>query len=597
VLLHKLKEYAETGRVENLAPTGYKETPIRYLVNLDENGHFLGCVDQAQSGNSREKRGKRTIAPHVGRAYAIRPKLLADNGEYVLGIARDPVKQSRVDESHRAFVDLMRFCSAETGEPTVSAVLAFLDGGADTYGRLPSDFDPGAVVTFKVGDLWPIDLPSVQSFWARHSSSQEGDSEQEKQLEQIASAETGLQCLVCGRVRPGVKRLAYKWQGIPGGQTSGLALISANAPAFESYGLEASLVAPTCAECGELFSKAANALLSGDRTRVRVGSTAYIFWTREEIGFNFGSLITDPTTEQLKALYAAPYSGQRQDSRLDDMPFYAAALSASGARVVVRDWLDTTIGVTKRNLLHYFNLQELVDRNGLESPPLGIRSLAGATVRDPMKDPAPLQVTRSLLHLAVNGGIVPRTLLYEAVRRCGAAGEVTRPQAALIKMVLLSEREQQGGGTGMVDQELVRLDERNREPAYLCGRLLAVLEAIQRAALGDINATIVDRYFGTASSAPASVFSRLVKGAQPHLGKLRRDPRKKGAYVALQERLMDIMNEADGLQSFPPTLNLPRQGLFILGYYHQRSADRAAARANKALTTLVTNPEDEGAGS
>lgn len=75
----------------------------------------------------------------------------------------------------------------------------------------------------------------------------------------------------------------------------------------------------------------------------------------------------------------------------------------------------------------------------------------------------------------------------------------------------------------MTEGELVRLDPANRDQAYLCGRLLAVLEATQRAALGDVNATIVDRYFGTASSAPASVFGRLLRGAQPHLGKLRRD--------------------------------------------------------------------------
>ena len=128
-----------------------------------------------------------------------------------------------------------------------------------------------------------------------------------------------------------------------------------------------------------------------------------------------------------------------------------------------------------------------------------------------------------------------------------------------------------------MEGELARLDPTNRDPAYLCARLLAVLEATQRAALGDINATIVDRYFGTASSAPAAVFGKLLRGAQPHLAKLRRD--RPGTHRALQQRLEEAQA---GLHHFPKTLTLEQQGLFALGYYHQRAADRAAASAARA---------------
>lgn len=124
---------------------------------------------------------------------------------------------------------------------------------------------------------------------------------------------------------------------------------------------------------------------------------------------------------------------------------------------------------------------------------------------------------------------------------------------------------------------MVQLQPTHPEPAYHCGRLLAVLESIQRGALGDINATIVDRFYGTASTAPASVFGRLVRGAQPHLSKLRRD--RPGAGHALQERLEEVLA---ALPAFPHTLDLKQQGIFALGYYHQRAHDRAEARARKA---------------
>lgn len=118
------------------------------------------------------------------------------------------------------------------------------------------------------------------------------------------------------------------------------------------------------------------------------------------------------------------------------------------------------------------------------------------------------------------------------------------------------------------------LDTTNQEPAYLCGRLLAVVDAIQRGAIS-ANATVVDKFYGSASSAPASVFGNLLDNAQNHLAKLRKNPRTAGAGHALDARLMDVM---DGLEAFPKTLTLPQQAMFALGFYHQRAADRRAAR-------------------
>lgn len=581
-MLQQLGEYAD--RLTGIAPVGYLETPIRYVVDLDSAGQLLGITDQAQGPSARERRGKPTLAPTVIRTVGVKAKLLADIGEYVLGIARDPNKQARVDRAHQSFIELVRQCADKTGEPAVTAVLAFLDAGANTDDGLPTDFDPGAAVTFRVDGVLTIELPAVRAFWARHSEGSEAEAEADE------VAKGAVQCLVCGQLKPPVKVLAYRWKGIPGGQTSGLALISANAPAFESYGLTQSLIAPTCAACGERFSKAANALLADDATRVRIGPLAYIFWTREPTGFSFATLFSDPKPEEVRALLDAARSGQRGALDLDATPFYAAAFSASGSRVVVRDWLDTTVGEAQRHLARYFRLQELVGLDGAEAPPLKLVALAGATVRE-LKDLTP-QVTKTLLGVALGGGPLPKGLLFEAVRRCRAEGRVTRAQAALIKMVLLGEREPQGGGGDMTEGELVRLDPANRDQAYLCGRLLAVLEATQRAALGDVNATIVDRYFGTASSAPASVFGRLLRGAQPHLGKLRRD--RPGAYSGLQQRLEEVQR---GLDHFPRTLTLEQQGRFALGYYHQRAADRAAAAAAKAKRDRASERDREFAAA
>lgn len=119
-----------------------------------------------------------------------------------------------------------------------------------------------------------------------------------------------------------------------------------------------------------------------------------------------------------------------------------------------------------------------------------------------------------------------------------------------------------------------------------------MLEEVQRTAIPRANTTIVDRFFGTASSAPASVFGRLLRGAQPHLAKLERD--RRGAYVALQRRLEEVQS---GLDSFPRTLSLEQQGLFALGYYHQRAFDRHAAREVAERRRAGQPPPDDSPGA
>ena len=124
---------------------------------------------------------------------------------------------------------------------------------------------------------------------------------------------------------------------------------------------------------------------------------------------------------------------------------------------------------------------------------------------------------------------------------------------------------------------MTELDPTKASAAYQCGRLLATLDRIQRVAISP-KATIVDKYYGTASSAPASVFGTLVHGAQNHMKTLRRD--KPGAAVNLDRQMEEVM---DSLTSFPTTLTLQDQAIFALGFYHQRAADRRAGteRARK----------------
>ena len=575
MLLEKLCEYSE--RLE-LPPPMYIKTRIRWILDLDRTGSFLGFVSTSSETAGKKDRGKEFQAPYTLRSSGVAAKLLADNAEYVLGICRAKSKPHRVAECHQGFVNLVKECAESTGEPDVKAVLTFLGAADPTKMPLPENFDPADILTFRVQGRLPIELDSVKHFWASSAAHAEPLDGAEQKGEPLS------QCLICGRSRPAVKRLPFKIKRIPGGQTSGNALISANVPAFESYGLEASLIAPTCQECGERFSKALNSLIEGAPTHIAIDPILYVFWTKEEIPFNLASLLQNPEPEEVKALITSVFAGKRAALDIDSTPFYAAALSASGARVAVRDWIDTTLANAKRNLSHYFVLQRIVDRDGTDGKPIGLYPLAASTLSKARRE-LPPNVPKALLSVALKGGRLPTWLLYEAVKRNRAEQSVTRPRAALIKMVLLS----QSDWNQEVNME--RLNAGNSNSGYICGRLMGVLEAVQRAALPGLNATITDRFFGTASSAPAYVFPRLVRGAQAHLTKLRKE--KRGTFEALQRRLEEVMA---GLPAFPKVLTLEDQGLFGLGYYHQRAADRAAAIAAKEARESEgkENPEQVG---
>ena len=549
MLLQKLVEYAD--RIERTPPL-YAERPIRYVVELDGEGNLLGLTDTADPSDRRSRNGTRRLAPQVQRSVAVKPLLLSDRADYTFGRPRGADTEEQALKRHQAYVGLLERCVATTGELAVGAVQRFLRNSPLGAIQLGGDFDESAALTFRVDGSFVIDLPSVQEFWANeHSLGSDGGNSP--------------QCLVCGREGPVLGRLPSNIKGIPGGQSSGTALISANEEAFESYGLEASRVAPTCESCAEKFTKALNALLATEANNYRFLGAVFIFWTREESGFSFRSFLDRPDAEEVRALMAAVRTGKAVE-RLDETAFYAASLTGSGGRAVVRDWVDTTVGGVKSNLARWFGMQRVTGWDGSDLRPLGIYQLAGSTVLD-MKDLPPPTV-RAMLRTALTGAPLPLSLLAQAIRRNQAEQRVTHPRAALIKLALMGRNYDYD----YEEDDMVSLNDEHPSAAYHCGRLLAELEAAQRRAVPGVKATITDRFYGTASTAPASVFPRLVRGAQPHLAKLERD--NPGVQRALQRRIEDICSR---VLVFPRTLTMEQQGLFCLGYYHQRAHDRASA--------------------
>lgn len=555
MILRRLVEYAD-NRMQ-LPPPMYGETPIRWLIDLAPDGTPEGFAPLG-GDTKANRRGENMLVPTVVRAAGIKPKLLADNGEYVLGVARANTNLEKVEERHRQFVDLVRRCAEQTREPKVGLVAKFLEAWDEGEHRdlLPEEFDSQDNLTFRVGGVIPAsDSPEVQSFWAESTFGDDAPV---------------MTCLVTGEIGPVEQRLPVKVKGLTriGGQAAGTSLISANASAFESYGLENSLTSPISRDAGERFGKALNHLLDSENSRIYAGPLAYVFWTREKSEFGL-DLMAEPDPDRVKNLLASPYSGSEQ-SGVRSNDFYALALSASGGRAVVRDWLETTVPEAQENLKRWFRAQRVVSAYGEEANPLGLYALAAGAYRDPAKEMTP-QVPAALVRAAIRGGRLPEELLARAVRRNRAEGDVSRQRAALMKLVLSYT------GGGELTETMNRLNTEHQDPAYHCGRLLAELESLQVAAIRGVKATLVDRFYGSASSAPASVFGTLLRNSSAHLGKLRKE--RPAAEHAIQRRLEEISTRIGG--EFPRSLNLRRQAVFALGYYHQRAHNRAESRKNR----------------
>lgn len=374
-------------------------------------------------------------------------------------------------------------------------------------------------------------------------------------------------------MRPPVERLPIVIKGIPGGQATGLTLISANAAAFESYGLIASLIAPTCEACGERFGNALNDLLRERKTHIVIPPLAYVFWLRnvEPAELDMQSLM-DAEPADVKNLLEAARRGRIESTLIDDTgAFYAAALSASGARVVLRDWIETSVENARQNLARYFILQQIQDYQG-NLIRFSLYSLINATINRDTQEKPQAQVGQALMHVALHGGELPLSLLHRVVQRIRASRNVQPVQAALIKMVLLSQRHIPILNNER-DDYMTTVSEDEKDPAYLCGRLLAELDYIQHRALGKVNATIIDRFYGTASVSPAVVFPRLLKGAIPHLASIRLDhsTNSKSYSASLSYADKELVHLLEHLTSFPAILTLEEQGRFALGFYHQKA--------------------------
>jgi CRISPR-associated protein Csd1 len=248
---------------------------------------------------------------------------------------------------------------------------------------------------------------------------------------------------------------------------------------------------------------------------------------------------------------------------------FGVVLSGNAARAVVRAAFSTTVVAVKGHVRRWFGSLSLRRSGTDESPtiPMILKALD-----PPGNSELPPSLSSRLTMAAVLGRALPAELLRHGLLRFRRddRGYLAFSRAAVIKACLVNL------SPPRLKETDVSLDEQIKDQAYLLGRLFAALERAQENALPGLNATIRDRYFTAASTSPGTVLPRLLRLAQHHVSKAQAANRDFG----IERKIQEIVTALPA-KRFPALLSLADQGMFAIGYYHQRDAFFAKKDAAK----------------
>lgn len=563
---------------------GFSWEKISYALALTADGTPVDVQPLLDTTGKKSQPTARLVPQAMKRTSGVASNFLWDKTSYLLGVSGKEGK--RALEEHAAFKRLHVDLLAGTTDEGLQALRAFLDGWIPDRSTMsffkPSMLDTNFVFRLDGEPGFLHERPAAREIWLARLKSVDA---------------TVATCLVTGRAGP-VARLHPTIKGVMGAQSSGASLVSFNLDAFTSYGKEQGANAPVSEDAAFGYGAVVNALLArGSRNVVRIGDATVVFWAETEEAEAVVHGFFDPPApdDQGEAVRVRVILEQMAKGRpieqaapkLDPATrFYILGLSPNAARLSIRFWSESTFGELAERFQAWWHDLRIEPKPWNGRPPALWRLLYElAPQRRSENVPAHLagELTRAIL----TGGRLPRALLATVVMRSRADHELNGSRAALCKAVLV--RELRLASSTQKEGYLVSLDPHEANPGYRLGRLFAVLENVQRSALGrNVNATIRDRYYGAASATPASVFPVLIRNSNHHLASLRKGGRGGLAYTL--ERDMGGILDGFGA-SLPRNLRIEDQGRFAIGYYHERFS-RASALPDPGEAADVTDTNE-----
>ncbi|MCW9709996.1 type I-C CRISPR-associated protein Cas8c/Csd1 [Avibacterium sp. 21-586] len=553
---------------------GFSEEKIGYILVLNPKGELVDVIPNLT--DDKKPRPKLMNVPQaVKRTSGIKPNFLWDKAAYVLGVEANQDKASAQMQpallSHHTFDAFKQFhleALADTQDKGLQALVKFLttwESEKFTDSLCPIEIlDANVVFKLDGENQYIHQSVEAQNLWAGLLSTND-------KTEGI--------CLITGEKAP-IARLHPSIKGIQGGQSSGGSIISFNKDAFTSFNKDQGDNAPVSEQAAFAYTTALNYLLRNKNHHLMIGDTSTVFWAEAE------DVEQAELAEQLFAGFLTPPDDEQENSPIFDMlekmskgrplqeinleiapstRFFILGLAPNASRISIRFWLETSFGELANNLaMHWQDLA--LNPRPWKTPPSIWRLLLQTTPLDrtgkgKSENISPV-LAGELARAIFTDSLYPMNLLSQLLMRFRADGQITGLRIAMVKAVL-----QRRFRKGLIKQGVpMELDENTDHTAYLLGRLFALLVRVQEQALGKVNANIANRYYSSASTVPYMVFPRLLRGAQHHFSRLKKD--NVGLAINLSKELDTILAKLPTV--FPRHLNIEEQGRFALGYYQEK---------------------------
>ena len=565
-------------------PEGYSKVKIHYLICLTPEGKIDEVIPWQKEELILSKNGKAKVKlvpkmevmPQRTEKPGIDANMIEHRPLYIFGLNYDggvfqtEDKTHKAKKSHEAFVQANRNFLEGIDSPVVHAYQAFLENWVPedekenpwllelgkNYGNSGFAF----CLTGEPDRLLHEDTMVKEKWEAMRDSGGE---------EEILKA----QCSVCGEMAP-IARIHNKIKGVSGGLATGSVLIGFNNPSENSYGNEQSYNSNISEKVMKQYSETLNYLLGEKSHKQLLDDVTVVFWTMNNGGKEeslmsalfFGEsefMSAEQTEGMLKSLLKDAAEGsivQKRIAALDgidpEVDFYMLGLKPNSSRLAIKFFYRKKYGEILWNIVkHQKDMQVSEDSRPVPFWRIRRSLLSPKNQNDKVNPMLLAKVFESVMY----GTAYPVSLLEHVVRRVKTDSDmkIDDVRAGVIKACINRNLRI----AGKEEEIKMALDKENCSPAYLCGRLFAVLEKLQQEASGNsLNRTIKDAYFASAASRPVLVFPKLLRLAQNHLNKA-----KNPVYYNIL--IGEIMDKIQG--EFPGTLLLADQGKFIIGYYQQ----------------------------
>ena len=550
-------ELVELGKRVRKGHDALGEVECNWDIIIDIDGNYKVLIPN--------KNNKKLVSEYIpSTAKRGKERFLLDKADFTLGYENSSESQS----NHKKYIKkLKQYEDISILEP----VFSFYNKPEEVkkalaaFNALPKSKQTGNLTfMYEHNHIRPLSLNCVQDAIKKHFE------------EGIKDNKNNDICSVCGKTVYPIVDMPHGGVSLPGSDKS-CSLVSYNENAFESYNLKGNLNSGICTNCARNYIEALRYLVgNGHEIITEKGEkkfkfsnsqkisddTIALFWTKEpDDDIDPFSDICQPTEERVRKLFSSIITGdkQRVNTEMENY-FYCCTMSSAAARIAVRDWMAISVSQYQKNLQQWFDDIETLKDGEILYP--GINSILNSCIKKKTKPTqsdvkARARIGSILWHAALTNAPLPLMILQSVLTQI--EHDYFSPEKSTVIRLVLNRNIKK---TYYMKKEL---DEQNESKAYLCGRLFALICLLQYKAHDgkEVNSSIRDRFFTSASSNPSRAMSILLTKYVPIYQK-----KTKGAYTK------SITEIASRIEHFPEKLTLTERGEFALGYYYQYAAKK-----------------------